>query len=124
MNKLVSISAAVIAFPMILLLLCICCPCICFSCIYDFRRGRENPSCLKILDSFSSAWSFIILRDREPNISSKKVHPFKLRSPFSVSKHYKSPDNLDKIIEKSSPEVRMHLNNTQLCIIFSSRTAR
>ena len=63
------------------------------------------------MESFSSAWDFIV-RDREPKISSKKVHPFKLRSPFSVSKHYKSPDNLDKIIEKPSPEVSISKHYT------------
>ena len=122
MNKLVSIWAAVIAFPVVLLLLCICCPCICYS-IYDARRERRNgtynnPTCLKIVESFSSAWDFVV-RDREPNIASKKVHPFKLRSPFSVSKHDKSPDSLDKIIEKSSPEVSIHLNNNIITLNFN-----
>ena len=116
MNKLVSIWAAVIAFPVVLLLLCICCPCICYTgTIYDARREHRNgtynnPTCLKLVESFSSAWDFVV-REREPNIASKKVHPFKLRSPFSVSKHYKSPDSLDKIIEKPSPEVSIiHLS--------------
>ena len=57
-----------------------------------------------IMGCFFCTWK---LRESntEPNISFEKVDPFKLRSPFSVSKHYKSPDDLDKIIEKRSPKV-------------------
>ena len=46
-----------------------------------------------------------LFKEGEPQISTTIVRPFKLRSPLSVSKHYKSPENLVKIMEKPSPEV-------------------
>ena len=114
MNQLISIWAALVVLPIIFPLLCICCPCVSIA-IYDARREHRNGNIncalvpikfikILVLKLFSSSWGFII-RDREPKVSSKKVHPFKLRSPFSVSKHYKSPDNLEQIIEKPSPQV-------------------
>ena len=89
------------------LLTCVCtcllCPCCIGYIVYEVLNGGD----CNIFDAMAG-WYFsffeYLFEEGEPQISTKTVHPFKLRSPLSTSK-YKSPESLAKIIEKTSPEV-------------------
>ena len=58
----------------------------------------------KIIEGYISLMEYLF-QGSEPKISTTTVRPFKLRSPWSASKSYKSPKSLANIIEKPSPEV-------------------
>ena len=104
MSQVKIIWALLIVAPGAFLLGCICCPCISFTVVNAIIKDNFDEFLNKIWDWQAPFWFFVI-KDREPKICTKKIHPFKIRSPFSASKSYKSPENLNKIIEKSPSEV-------------------
>jgi hypothetical protein len=76
--------------------------CPCLICYWIFNRDDN------IFHYFMELYfSFLeyLFQESEPKLSTITVHPFKLRSPLSTSKRYKSPENLAKILQKPSPEV-------------------
>ena len=116
MNKLITIWVALILVPPIVLFSCIAFPCFVFIIIYDQYFDGHITEELSLCWRYREFFKFL-LTERAPKISSKEIHPFKLRSPFSVSKHYKSPENFIKIIEKPSLEVCDNIIGTNINII-------
>lgn len=76
---------------------------ICY-CIYGIFHKRNESIKDKMIEWYISVMEYLF-QGSEPKISTTTVRPFKLRSPWSANKSYKSPKILAKIIEKSSPEV-------------------
>ena len=84
---------------------CFVLPCyICFE-FFTCRVIREWVTDERVKRFFT--FSFL---DSEPQMSTTTVHPFKMRSPLSSSKRYKSPENLAKIIGKPAPEVSSYVH--------------
>ena len=82
----------------------IICPFLICYCVYTIFHKRNESIMDNVIEWYISFMEYLF-QGSEPKISTTTVHPFKLRSPLSASKHYKSPKNLAKIIEKPSPEV-------------------
>ena len=82
----------------------IICPFLICYYIYAIFHKRNESIMDNMIEWYISFMEYLF-QWSEPKISTTTVHPFKLRSPLSASKRYKSPKNLAKIIEKPSPEV-------------------
>ena len=86
-------------------LICFVCPCLICYCAYAiYHEQFEDDKIDNLMDRYFLFFEYLF-QESEPKLSTSTVHPFKLRSPLSASKRYKSPKNLAKIIEKPSPEV-------------------
>ena len=119
MNELFGIWVVFITYGIIICLIPILLPlecfCICFCICFCVCFGLCSAFCCDCFDDFDSIidkpmdWYFsffaFLLEEKEPQLSSKTVKPFKSRSPLSASRHYKSPKGLVNIIEKPPSEV-------------------
>jgi hypothetical protein len=100
--------SVLIIMGLLLVCFCICfvCPCVICCCAYAIYHERDVND---LMDRYFHSVSEYVIQESEPQMTNTIVHPFKLRSPFSASKGYKSPKHLAKIIKKRLPEVR-HFN--------------
>ena len=116
MNDLIFIWVALLLYtllPLIIILVflfvcffaCFICPCCICYIAYGVYNGRDDEDIMNKFITWYFSFFEYLFKEGEPQISTTTVHPFKLRSPLSASKHYKSPENLAKIIKKSPPEV-------------------
>ena len=108
MNRLTHIWYTILFYallPVVIIVVCFICPCLICYCVYAVYRDKDDEDVVDNLVGWYFSFNEYILQESEPKISTTTVYPFKLRSPLSASKRYKSPTNLAKIIEKPSPEV-------------------
>ena len=73
-------------------------------CLWSMQWAGWRKYCGQVYDMVFSFFEYLY-KEGEAQISTTIVHPFKLRSPSSASKSYKSLENLAKIIDKPPPEV-------------------
>ena len=95
----------ILVFLFLCFFVCFICPCCICYIVYGVYNERDDEFITRKLMRWYLSFFEYLYKEGEPQISTTIVHPFKLRSPLSASKSYKSPENLAKIIDKPPPEV-------------------